>query len=901
MTTDRVNIDDFVDYKAEYTAALAQAKVTGEALKSLCPFHDDKNPSFSVNLKNGTYKCHACGAAGNYITFVAETEGISQADAMSRILRKYGRETEPDEPAGYTVEDYAAEKDLPIELLRELGLVSKKERSGRQYVEIPYYDEDGKITARRKRYHKSAGKRRFAWVAGARLRLYDERRLPELRKGGKVLMVEGESDTHALMALGLPVLGVPGASSFKVEWVTRLGGIKAIYAHHEGDHGADVFFETLIRELKAGGYGGKLYRWSCRDIGVKDPSDAYTKYGAEADAKIRGLLNAATEIDLAEAAEAEELKEYIPGQPIRLRQPPGYSYTAEGIWAADTSGNGDKTLICRTPVLISGRLCSAQSLEEKIVLAFLRDGKWHEVTQARSAVFQSRGITGLADYGVTVTSENARFLVRYLERLEAANIDLIPKHESVSNFGWMSGGRFMPSAAPGVVLDVDPSLASWAAAYTSDGTLAEWVAMTAPHRERWRFRFILAAAFTAPLLRMLQQRILFVYNWGDSKGGKSAALKAALSAWGDPARIVANFNATQVALERMAGFYCDLPLGIDERQLAGDNQEMLDRVIYMLTSGTGRARGGKAGGLQTLQTWRTVVLTTGEEPLIADRSQTGVSTRVLEIYGGPFDDERAASDMHRQCERCYGTAGAEFIRRLVETDEADVRRWHDQWLDVVRALSEGKNGAHDAGIAAVAVADQLLCQWLYGEDLAEQGTAEMIRAVVDADRENAARDVNLTAVEWLHDWMASNARNFGRDVVGVPKYGEFGKHIDDGDVAYIYPAVMRDALRAAGFAPKKTTRFMLERGLLQTNEAGRDTCIKRFDGGQCARVYAVKIDAMLDLLGVDKAKAMPERAPERVQNPTPKRYGPNGEFEEITVSDKVFPDSKNDELPEFLR
>jgi hypothetical protein len=58
---------------------------------------------------------------------------------------------------------------------------------------------------------------------------------------------------------------------------------------------------------------------------------------------------------------------------------------------------------------------------------------------------------------------------------------------------------------------------------------------------------------------------------------------------------------------------------------------------------------------------------------------------------------------------------------------------------------------------------------------------------------------------------------------------------------------------------------------------------------------------MLDLLGVDKAKAMPERAPERLQNPTPKRYGPNGEFEEITVSDKVFPDSKNDELPEFLR
>lgn len=146
----------------------------------------------------------------------------------------------------------------------------------------------------------------------------------------------------------------------------------------------------------------------------------------------------------------------------------------------------------------------------------------------------------------------------------------------------------------------------------------------------------------------MKQRIFFVYNWGGSKGGKTAALKAALSAWGDPDRLMVNFNATQVGLERTAAFYCDLPLGIDERQLAGNNQGALEKIVYMIASGTGKIRGAKSGGIQTVHQWRTVALATGEEPLSTETSQTGVSTRVLEIYGGPFDNEQDAALMHQQ-------------------------------------------------------------------------------------------------------------------------------------------------------------------------------------------------------------------------------------------------------------
>ena len=62
-----------------------------------------------------------------------------------------------------------------------------------------------------------------------------------------------------------------------------------------------------------------------------------------------------------------------------------------------------------------------------------------------------------------------------------------------------------------------------ATAYCQNGTFEKWVEHMTPHRSRQKFRFILAASFAAPLLRIVKQRIFFVYNWGGSKGGKTAA------------------------------------------------------------------------------------------------------------------------------------------------------------------------------------------------------------------------------------------------------------------------------------------------------------------------------------------------------------------------------------------
>jgi DNA primase len=53
---------------------------------TLCPFHNDNSPSFSIRKDNGVYHCWSCGAKGNLVTFVKNIEHISYDDAKQKVF-----------------------------------------------------------------------------------------------------------------------------------------------------------------------------------------------------------------------------------------------------------------------------------------------------------------------------------------------------------------------------------------------------------------------------------------------------------------------------------------------------------------------------------------------------------------------------------------------------------------------------------------------------------------------------------------------------------------------------------------------------------------------------------------------------------------------------------------------
>ncbi len=73
----------------EVISDFVSLRKTGTSYKGLCPFHDDRTPSFSVSPVKGVYKCFSCGAAGNVVKFIMEHEQLTYPEALKWLANKY--------------------------------------------------------------------------------------------------------------------------------------------------------------------------------------------------------------------------------------------------------------------------------------------------------------------------------------------------------------------------------------------------------------------------------------------------------------------------------------------------------------------------------------------------------------------------------------------------------------------------------------------------------------------------------------------------------------------------------------------------------------------------------------------------------------------------------------------
>ncbi len=103
----RVNLADVV------SRVVTLRKAGGARLKGLCPFHNEKTPSFNVDTDKGFFKCFGCGKAGDAISFVRETEQLNFTEAVEALGQRF---------------------NIPIEYEAGSGGPSREERSLRQEI-----------------------------------------------------------------------------------------------------------------------------------------------------------------------------------------------------------------------------------------------------------------------------------------------------------------------------------------------------------------------------------------------------------------------------------------------------------------------------------------------------------------------------------------------------------------------------------------------------------------------------------------------------------------------------------------------------------------------------------------------------------------------------------------------
>ena len=208
--------------------------------KALCPFHDDHHASLSFSVRRNTFRCFVCGASGGPIdlvmkylnkTFLEATKWL--ADENNIILTEY--QPTPSDTSYQPTFDacrYARffehpwlndearhflydERRLDPRVVSWCRLTSWKDKRQVPWLQIPYYDREGRLVGVQNRNLVKGATPRFRFPQGAECGIYNLPVLNLLRPSEALYITEGCSDCWAMLSAGHKAIAIPSATLLK--------------------------------------------------------------------------------------------------------------------------------------------------------------------------------------------------------------------------------------------------------------------------------------------------------------------------------------------------------------------------------------------------------------------------------------------------------------------------------------------------------------------------------------------------------------------------------------------------------------------------------------------------------------------------------------------------------------
>ena len=207
--------------------------------KALCPFHDDHHASLSFCTRRNTFRCFACGAHGGTIDLVMRflnktfTEACRWLGDESNVIpmdsfkiQDSGFKSEDNMFDASKYEKYFErpwllpearrflfdERHLDERVVRWCRLTSWKDRKEVPWLQIPYYDEEGRLVGVQNRNLVKGGLPRFRFPQGSECGIYNLPILKRLKPGDELWIAEGCSDCWALLSAGHKAIAIPSAT-----------------------------------------------------------------------------------------------------------------------------------------------------------------------------------------------------------------------------------------------------------------------------------------------------------------------------------------------------------------------------------------------------------------------------------------------------------------------------------------------------------------------------------------------------------------------------------------------------------------------------------------------------------------------------------------------------------------
>jgi hypothetical protein len=481
---------------------------------------------------------------------------------------------------------------------------------------------------------------------------------------------------------------------------------------------------------------------------------------------------------------------------------------------------------------------------------------------SRAQMTERRALIELGGQGLPIRTGNAGIIEDYFDRGIHENGPTLPRvkvaarsgaYRLENGWGWLVGSRWIGPV--GTSVEADPrSSETFCKGFLQAGDEIAWVdkmreiASLGPV-PRW----LLFSTFASPILRFAKHRTFIVHHWGDTGTGKTALAKFAMSAWGDPHLLTANFNRTEKSFVELFSYVDDLPVAFDELQASSLKDHA--GIIYAICLERGRARARKAGGLhKEIDNWHSVVRMTGEEPIIGNGRLNlgGQTNRVLQINAHALTIGQARS-LHQWMEqRNFGIPGVRFLENLLHiacdpSGPGKIEARYEQIRgEIARQAPEVQDRSGALGV--IALSQALASTWFFDTDFetAVQGAisdAVHIAGLIAADEEDLGT-VSERALQVFRDHRDANrelwidlSTDMGREALSNRTYRRlFG--IEHGDEVWLLQAEANKLLERVGM-PSRRVWVDMKRGMwLKDTNAGRLAPVRRY-GSFRNRVYVL--------------------------------------------------------------
>lgn len=501
-----------------------------------------------------------------------------------------------------------------------------------------------------------------------------------------------------------------------------------------------------------------------------------------------------------------------------------YSNMECGSWVANENGiisysiMGMEQRASRQPILPVDRLENIETGEEQIVLAFKRNYRWKEITIGKEVIASASKIVALAKYGLSVTSENAKYLVKYLNDVEALNNDEIPIKQSSSKLGWHKMD-FLPYEGD-IIFDGDTRFKNIFEAIHENGSEETWLNHVKEIRKTGRMeaKFLLAASFASVLVKLLGTLPFFVDLWGETEGGKSVSLMLACSVWANPdeSQYIGDFKTTDVALEAKADMLNHLPMMLDDTSKTSARiRDNFEGIVYDLCSGKGKSRSNKELGINRENRWKNCILTNGERPLQSYVSQGGAINRILEVEckDHVYKDPQETANIIK---RNYGFAGKRFVEIVKGMGIDSVKEIYSDFCK--QLFDTDKMQKQSMSLAVVLTADKIATEYIFKDGMSislDEAKETLIDRNTLSDNERCYR--------YLLDKIAMNQSRFDMQT-NIEKWG-----LIDNGYAVFYNQAFDELCSSGGFSRKSFLSWADRKGILQT-QAGKLTKTKKVNG-----------------------------------------------------------------------